>query len=143
MEILVVVHNLLRWILLPVIVFVLYRSYLGWLTNKTFEKLDNALGGVMIGLAHAQLVIGLIIYFTSDRGFKLLSTPGVMKDAISRMYALEHPLTMIIGIVLLQLGRTFSKKAKNDTARFKTVAIFTTVAIVLILSRQINWNFIF
>lgn len=143
MEILVVVHNLLRWILLPVIVFVLYRSYLGWLTNKTFEKLDNALGGVMIGLAHSQLVIGLIIYFTSDRGFKLLSTPGVMKDAISRMYALEHPLTMIIGIVLLQLGRTFSKKAKNDTARFKTVALFTTVAIVLILSRQINWNFIF
>ena len=101
MEILVLVHNLLRWILLPIILFILYRSYVGWLTNKAFEKLDNAMGGAMIGLAHSQLLIGLIIYFSSERGLKLLSTPGVMKDAISRLYALEHPLTMIIAIVLL------------------------------------------
>ena len=142
MEILVLVHNLLRWVLLPLISFVLYRSYLGWLTNKAFEKLDNAIGGAMIGLAHSQLLIGLIIYFSSERGLKLLSTPGVMKDAISRLYALEHPLTMIIAIVLLQLGRSFSKKASNDTTRFKTIAIYTSIAILLILSRQINWNFI-
>jgi hypothetical protein len=143
MEILVVVHNLLRWILLPIILFVLYRSYVGWLTNKAFEKLDNALGGAMIGLAHSQLLIGLIIYFSSERGLKLLSTPGVMKDAISRLYALEHPLTMIIAIVLLQLGRSFSKKASSDTSRFKTIAIYTSIAMLMILSRQINWNFIF
>ncbi len=143
MEILVLVHNLLRWILLPIILFILYRSYVGWFTNKAFEKLDNALGGAMIGLAHSQLLIGLIIYFSSERGLKLLSTPGVMKDAISRLYALEHPLTMIIAIVLLQLGRSFSKKASNDTARFKAIAIYTSIAMLLILSRQINWNFIF
>ena len=140
MEILILVHNLLRWILLPIILFILYRSYVGWLTNKAFEKLDNALGGAMIGLAHSQLLIGLIIYFSSERGLKLLSTPGVMKDAISRLYALEHPLTMIIAIVLLQLGRSFSKKATSDTARFKTIAIYTSIAMLLILSRQINWN---
>lgn len=143
MEILVLVHNLLRWILLPIILLILYRSYVGWLTNKAFEKLDNALGGAMIGLAHSQLLIGLIIYFSSERGLKLLSTPGVMKDAISRLYALEHPLTMIIAIVLLQLGRSFSKKSSSDTARFKTIAIYTSIAMLLILSRQINWNFIF
>ena len=142
MDSLVVVHNLIRWILLPLIVFVLYRSYVGWLTNKAFEKLDNALGGAMIGLAHSQLLIGLIMYFTRDLGYKLLSSPGFMKVANLRLYALEHPLTMIIAIVLLQLGRTFSKKAPNDKARFKTIAIYTSIAILLILSRQINWNFI-
>jgi hypothetical protein len=142
MEILVLVHNLLRWILLPIILFILYRSYIGWLTNKAFEKLDNALGGAMIGLAHSQLLIGLILYFTSGKGYQFLTTPGFMKDPITRLYALEHPLTMIIAIVLLQLGRSFSKKASNDTARFKTIATYTTIAILLILSRQINWNFI-
>ena len=142
MEILVIVHNLLRWILLPLIVFVLFRSYIGWLTNKAFEKLDNALGGAMIGLAHSQLLIGLILYFTSGKGYQFLTTPGFMKDPITRLYALEHPLTMIIAIVLLQLGRSFSKKASNDKARFKTIAIYTSIAILLILSRQINWNFI-
>jgi len=45
--------------------------------------------------------------------------------------------------VLIQLGRTFSKKAADDEKRFKTVAIYTTIALVLILSRQIHWNFIF
>jgi hypothetical protein len=142
MDSLVVVHNLIRWILLPLIVFVLFRSYIGWLTNKAFEKLDNALGGAMIGLAHLQLLIGLILYFTSGKGYQFLTTPGFMSDPMTRLYALEHPLTMIIAIVLLQLGRTFSKKAPNDTARFKTIAIYTSIAILLILSRQINWNFI-
>ena len=142
MDILVTVHNLLRWILIPVMLFVLLRSYMGWFGKKSFEKLDNALGGALIGLAHTQLLIGLILYFTSARGYALLTTPGVMKDAVSRLYALEHPLTMIIAVVLIQLGRTFSKKAANDESRFKTIAIYTTIALILIMSRQINWNFI-
>ncbi len=143
MDILNTVHNLLRWIIIPVMLFVLIRSYMGWFGKKPFAKLDNALGGALIGLAHTQLLIGLVLYFTSTRGYALLTTPGVMKDAVSRLYALEHPLMMIIAVVFIQLGRTFSKKATNDEKRFKTVAIYTSIALVLILSRQIHWNFIF
>lgn len=138
---LITVHNLLRWIILPVMLFVLVRAYMGWMGKKPFSKIDNAFGGALIGLAHLQLLIGLIIYFSNDF-FALLKAEGTMKDATARLLALEHPLTMIIAIVVLQLGRTFSKKAANDEARFKTIAIYTTISLILILARQINWNFI-
>jgi Na+/H+-dicarboxylate symporter len=144
MEILLQFHNLLRWILIPVMAFVLYRSYAGWLGNASYQKLDNATGGAMIGLAHLQLLLGLIVYFAVSPYFDLLKadTGAVMKDPVARMKAIEHPLMMIIGIVFLQLGRSFSKKAATDQARFKKIAIYTTIALALILSRQINWNFL-
>jgi hypothetical protein len=137
-----VFHNLLRWVLLLLMVFVLYRSYSGWFGNKKFEKLDKATGGALVGSAHLQLLIGLIIYFSFSPWFDMLKTDAgsVMKDPVSRLKAIEHPLTMIIAVVMLQLGRTFSKKETDDVKKFKTVAIYTTIALLLILSRQITWG---
>jgi len=139
---LILIHNLLRWILLPLMLFVLFRSYSGWLGNKSYEKVDKATGGALVGLAHLQLLLGLIIYFAVSPWFDLLKADfgAVMSDSVSRMKAIEHPFTMIIAIVLIQLGRSFSKKKENDQAKFKTVAIYTTIALLLILSRQINWG---
>jgi len=139
---LILVHNILRWILLPVMLFVLFRSYSGWFGNQKYEKIDNATGGALIGLAHLQLLLGLIIYFAVSPWFDLLKADvgAIMKDPVSRLKAIEHPLTMIIGIILIQLGRTFSKKLSIDKQKFKTVAIYTTIALLLILSRQISWN---
>ena len=110
--------------------------------NKSYEKVDKATGGALVGLAHLQLLLGLIIYFTVSPWFDLLKSDfgEVMSDSVSRMRAIEHPLTMIIAIVLIQIGRSFSKKKDNDQAKFKTVAIYTTIALLLILSRQINWG---
>jgi hypothetical protein len=136
------IHNLLRWVLLLLMLFVLFRSYSGWFGTKKYEKLDNATTGAMIGMAHLQLVIGLIVYFAISPWFDMLKADAgsVMKDPVSRMKAIEHPLTMIIAIVLLQLGRTFSKKSADDVKKFKTVAIYTTIAMLLVLSRQIKWT---
>lgn len=135
-------HNLLRWIMIPLMLFVLFRSYSGWLGGKPYEKLDKATGGALVGFAHLQLLIGLIIYFAVSPWFEMLKADfgGVMGDSVSRLKAIEHPLTMIIAVVLIQLGRTFSKKATEDKARFQKVAIYTTIALVLILSRQIGWT---
>ena len=139
---LILIHNILRWILLPLMLFVLVRSYSGWLGSQKYEKIDNATGGALIGLAHLQLLLGLIIYFAVSPWFDMLKVDAgaVMKDPVSRLKAIEHPVTMIIAIVLIQLGRTFSKKLSIDRQKFKTVAIYTTGALILILSRQITWN---
>lgn len=139
---LILVHNILRWILLPLMLFVLFRSYSGWFGNQKYEKIDNATGGALIGMAHLQLVLGLIIYFAVAPWLDMLKADAgaVMRDPVSRLKAIEHPLTMIIAIVLIQLGRTFSKKLTEDKKKFKTVAIYTTIALILILSRQITWS---
>jgi hypothetical protein len=139
---LITVHNLLRWIMIPLMLFVLYRSYSGWFGNSQYSKLDKATGGALVGMAHLQLLLGLIIYFAVSVWFDLLKADfgAVMKDSASRLRAIEHPLTMIIAVVLIQLGRSFSKKKAEDKQKFKTVAIYTTIALLLILSRQLNWS---
>ncbi len=128
--------------MIPLMLFVLYRSYSGWLGTSSYSKVDKATGGALVGMAHLQLLLGLIIYFSVSVWFDLLKADfgGVMKDSAARLRAIEHPLTMIIAVLLIQLGRSFSKKKTDDKQKFKTVAIYTTIALLLILSRQINWS---
>jgi hypothetical protein len=135
-------HNLIRWILLILLVFVLFRSWTGWLGKGSYQKIDKITGGILVGFTHLQLIIGLLLYFVfspiTQAAFQNMG--AAMKDANLRFYAVEHILIMIIAVVLIQLGRTFSKKAKTDEEKHKKVAIYTTIALVLILSRMPNWN---
>jgi hypothetical protein len=52
---------------------------------------------------------------------------------------LEHPLTNIIAIALITIGWTKHKKATTGEAKFKSIAIFFGLGLVLILIR-IPWS---
>ena len=135
-------HNLIRWILLILLIFVLFRAWSGWLGKGSYHKIDKITGGILVGFTHLQLIVGLLLYFVfspiTQAAFQDMG--AAMKDSSLRFYAVEHILIMIIAVVLIQLGRTFSKKATTDEEKHKKVAIFTTLALVLILSRMPHWN---
>ena len=63
----------------------------------------------------------------------------VMKDAVNRLYLVEHPLINIIAVVLITIGYSKHKKKLTSTPKFKVIAIFYTFALILFLSR-IPWN---
>lgn len=135
-------HNLIRWILLILLIFVLFRAWTGWLGKGSYQKIDKITGGILVGFTHLQLIVGLLLYFVysqiTQAAFQDMG--AAMKDPNLRFYAVEHILTMIIAVVLIQLGRTFSKKAATDVEKHKKVAVYTTIALLLILSRMPNWN---
>ena len=62
-----------------------------------------------------------------------------MGNSASRLLAIEHPLMMLIAIVLITIGWSKHKKKTEDSSKFKTFAIFYGLALVLILAR-IPWN---
>jgi hypothetical protein len=64
----------------------------------------------------------------------------VMKDSASRFWAVEHLTGMIIGIVLITLGKTVARKNFTDTLKHKRSAILYTLALVIILL-SIPWPF--
>jgi hypothetical protein len=142
-DVLISTHNYLRWILLAVLLFVIVRSWLGFAGKKPFAKLDNATGGALVGLSHLQLLLGLILYFGISEKTKVAFADmgAAMKDATLRLYAVEHILTMIIAVAMIQVGRILSKKAGDDTRRYRIMAVFTTLALVLMISRMPHWNF--
>lgn len=134
-SVLVTLHSYNRYLLLAALVFVLYRSYTGWLANKNYEKADNASGAALLGLTHLQLLLGLILYAVSPRTNAAFADMGAaMKDSWLRYFAVEHIAMMLIAVVLIQLGRTFSKRAVEAVDKHKKVAIYTTIAVLLILA---------
>jgi hypothetical protein len=62
-----------------------------------------------------------------------------MKDPAMRKILVEHPLTMIIAVLVIQMGRIKVKKAYSDADKHKRSLIYFGLGLVLVLS-MIPWN---
>ncbi len=83
---------------------------------------------------HLQLVIGLILYFVSPLVAGFLDNVGAgMKEKDLRFFGMEHFIMMLIAVVVITIGSAKSKRQSSDTAKYKTVAIWFTIALVLVL----------
>ncbi|MBX7204051.1 MAG: hypothetical protein K1X81_01375 [Bacteroidia bacterium] len=139
-EIIINTHYTMRWIVLVMAVITLYQSWTGWMGNKPFSATDNKIGTFFVASLHLQLVLGLILYFTSPAIQQALADfGGSMKNAEHRLRMMEHPLLAIIAVTLAQIGRIKSKKAATDLEKHKKAAIFFTIALLLILLRMPKW----
>jgi len=134
-------HDTLRWLLLLSLVITLVKYISGWLGNQPWKKTDNILGIVFTSLMDIQLLTGLVLYFFLSPITKLAMSDfgAAMKDPGLRFYAVEHFSMMLIAVILVHIGRAKSKKAKTDSAKFKTSSIFFLIALVVILA-AIPWN---
>lgn len=123
-------HSGWAYLALLLLVFAVVNSLMGISSKREFTAKDRKIA--LFGLigAHIQLLVGLILYFA------LL---GEMKDADARLTSLEHPLINIIAIVLITIGWSKHKKGETGTAKFKSIAIFYGIGLLLILSR-IPWK---
>jgi hypothetical protein len=132
------IHSYLAYLVLFLLVVNTFSAFFGYSGNRPFGERDRKLA--LFGLigAHTQLLIGLILYFVSPLGASNLSG-ATMKDSVSRLYALEHPLINIIGIVLITIGYSRAKRLKIDRKRFRTLFVMYGLGLVLILSR-IPWK---
>jgi hypothetical protein len=62
-----------------------------------------------------------------------------MSNAAVRLTSLEHPLINIIALVLITIGWSKHKKATTSIAKFRSIAVFYGLGLVLILIR-IPWS---
>jgi hypothetical protein len=133
-------HSFWAYVVIITVLVALINAIIGFTGNKIFTAKDRRLGLFALIASHIQLLLGLILYFVSplaaggEHGFG-----GAMKNSTLRLYMLEHPLVMIISIVLITIGYSRSKRIADDKGKFKIVSIMYTLAFVLILSR-IPWN---
>ena len=138
---LLTVHNLLRWAVLLGGLYAITKSVLGIMHKRDFTKQENLSHALFVGFCHLQLLLGLILYFISPVVDQALANGmgAAMKDPASRFVAVEHISTMIIAIVLIQVGRTLSKKQTEAMAKHKKAVVFFSIGLILILS-LIPWK---
>ncbi len=124
-------HSTLAIVLLAALVIAIVITLINYAGNKPYNR-KIALLGLISG--HLQLVIGLVLYFTSPLGIQSFSGEN-MKNSLSRLYFLEHPLMMIIGIILITVGFSKAKRIVDQKKANQTVLIFYILGLILILSR--------
>jgi hypothetical protein len=134
------VHSYWAYLVLLILIFAVGNAIIGFTQKKQFTDKDLRIGLFALIATHIQLLIGIVWYFMSP-WFELLTTDAatVMKTKEVRLLAVEHPLMMIIAIILITIGWSKHKKKTTDTAKFKMFAIFYGLGLLVILSR-IPWN---
>jgi len=126
------VHSLLAYVALALLVLASINAISGLTSKRLFKDKDLRISLFTLIICHIQLLIGLVLYFMSPMGFDQL---GNMKDAAMRLTSLEHPLINIIALALITIGWSKHKKEESYNGKFKKIAVFYTLGLVLILSR--------
>jgi NADH:ubiquinone oxidoreductase subunit 2 (subunit N) len=129
-------HSGWAYLAILVLVIAVVNSFIGKGSNKEFTAKDRKIALFALIGTHIQLLVGLALYFVSPLGSAVF---GQMKEASLRLTSLEHPLVNIIAIVLITVGWSKHKKADSSEAKFKSIAVFYALGLVLILSR-IPWS---
>ena len=131
------VHSILAYAALGLLLLASFNAIFGLTSKKLFTDKDLRLSLFTLIICHIQLLVGLILYFVSPLGLEQL---GNMSDS-ARPLSLEHPLTNIIALVLITIGWSKHKKEESNNGKFKKIAVFYTLGLVLILSRLpwANW----
>ncbi|RTQ47786.1 hypothetical protein EJV47_17855 [Hymenobacter gummosus] len=138
---LLLLHSWTRWLVLIFGLIAFLRAFTGWQGRKPYVGADNGMGAAFVGSMHLQLLLGLLLYFTSPFGAKAFETAGgaVMKDATGRFFAVEHLTVMLLAVIAAQVGRSLSKKAQDAVLKHKKAAIWFGVALLLVLL-MIPWG---
>jgi hypothetical protein len=131
-------HSGWAYIALLLLVFAVVNSFIGRSSKKEFTAKDRKIALFALITSHIQLVVGLILYFVSEKGFNQLSG-AAMKNAELRLTVLEHPLINILAITLITIGWSKHKKATTNKAKYNCIFIFYGLGLLLILSR-IPWK---
>jgi uncharacterized membrane protein len=124
-------HSGFRYIVLILLLLAIIGAWAGWLGKKPYGEGQRKLNLFTLISAHTQLIIGLVLYFLSP--FVQFDSQ-TMKDDTTRYWTVEHLTAMLIAIVLITIGYSKSKKVALPEGKHKTIAIFFTLALVIIIA---------
>lgn len=130
------IHSYWAYIALAILIIACVNAIVGYTSKKEFKNKDLRISLFTLIVMHIQLLIGLGWYFMSP-WYKSMKEVGI--DASNRLMAVEHPIFMIVAIILITMGWSKHKKKATDTEKFKTIALFYSLALLLVLSR-IPWT---
>jgi len=136
-------HNLLRWVVLILALLTIIKSLSGMSGKRPFTPGDRKVTLFFMIFMDIQLLIGLILYFTGTWGIKNIQNQGmgnVMKDSVSRFFAIEHLTGMLIAIIFAHVAYAFAKKNMDDKAKFKKIFLFSLLSFIVMMA-TIPWPF--
>jgi cytochrome bd-type quinol oxidase subunit 2 len=124
-------HSDFRYLVIVLILLAIVRAFIGWLGQRPYTDGNRKLNLFAMISAHTQLLIGIVLFFISPL---VQFSKDSMHDKHLRYFTVEHWVIMLIAIALITVGHSKSKKAALPQAKHKAVAIFYSIALVVILA---------
>jgi cytochrome c oxidase subunit IV len=135
------IHSYFAYLVITLLVVSTIRFLVRYVLSKDYTPTDFRLALITFIVSHTQLLIGLFLYFISDK-FSLwyeLSLNEIITSPINRLYLIEHPIVNIIAIVFITRGYSLHKKRRVSNSKFKAIGFNYLLGLVLLLSR-IPWD---
>ncbi|MBE0650772.1 MAG: hypothetical protein IH595_08010 [Bacteroidales bacterium] len=134
-------HSLVRWLVVAGLFFAIFRAYSGLLSKRNFTRFDNSVRHWTTTIVHIELIFGLWLYFISPVVDYFLHH---FKEAVHqqeiRFFGMEHSIMMIVAIIIITIGSARAKRKQTDREKFKTIAVWFTIGLLIILM-FIPWPF--
>jgi hypothetical protein len=134
-------HSVGRWVVLLLLLIAIFNSMVAG--GRPFIKSDNTTGLLLTISADLMLLIGLALWYFGPKGYQRIQTQGmntVMQDPVSRFFAMEHIIAMIIAIIFIHIGKAQAKKKVADNIKHRRTVIWYLLALIVILI-SIPWPF--
>jgi len=125
-------HHFFPFIFYIVLIIAIIKSFLGKIVNPKKDGLLTA----TLALAHIQLILGIILLIP------FLQAGIQMGNADNRFVTVEHPLTMLIGVILITVGKVKANKIEDVAKANKTIFSYFCVALVVFALRT-PWDKLF
>lgn len=140
MDIVLAIHDLLRWLVLIFAIWTIFSAISGLNSRRKYTSGDGKANFFFMLSMDIQILIGFILYFNNGWFERLKHLGDNMKVAYTRFFTMEHVLIMLIAWVLVHIGRIVVKKETVPRKKFKKTLIYFGIALLLILL-AIPWPF--
>jgi len=134
-NILVRSHSGLRWVVLGLMLAAIVNAVMKK-NSGTYSNGDRKLNLFAMISLHVQLLIGLVLYFISDK----VNFDVMFESPANRFFGVEHLFGMLLAVVLVTIAHSKSKKIDNINRKHRIIMFGYVFALVIILA-TIPWPF--
>ena len=135
-----VLHNLWRWLVALVAIYAMMRAWFGWLGKRPWTQADQR-AGMLFGVGlDIQFLLGLILAIISPLMQAAYQDLGALAmQAPFRFFLMEHMPIMFVALILAHVGSALSRKGADDAAKHRRAALWFTLT-VLLIAAAIPWS---
>lgn len=130
-------HNLNRWLVLLVGLWATGQVIHGWLRQQPWQPRHITLLQAFTRLLDLQFLLGLALYLLPggliQGAIQNIAWAVIIKERLLRFFTLEHPLQMIIAIILANITFAIARRLSNEQRRYRRTALLLVVTMLLIL----------
>lgn len=138
---LLLLHSFFRWLVVLSLLYAIYRGIRGWVSKRSFTLTDNTVRHITATVAHIQLALGYVLYFSSPL---IAYFRGNYQEAIKQFdyffFGLLHVILMTVAVIVITIGSSSAKRSVTNQGKFRIMTLLFALGLLIIFI-AIPWPF--